>query len=196
MPEEVKNLTDTIGEASLRGHLKAEGGRADRIAILYPSGSEGRQGFAHRARSYSWCSEEPGLPGPPEDHGAELRCKHRTCMADEFAQAGSLMAWPEFYFTPELREDSPVFKTCDAGPDGAGGEDYPARASEADASPALGRISTYDRSLPHSACYGHVAAHHACERGVKPGVPDDLVWYRGKSIGLELKSRRGRCSRS
>jgi len=34
------------------------------------------------------------------------------------------------------------------------------------------------------------------KRGVKPGVPDDLVWYRGKSIGLELKSRRGQCSRS
>jgi hypothetical protein len=34
------------------------------------------------------------------------------------------------------------------------------------------------------------------QRGVKPGVPDVLVWYRGKSIGLELKSRRGQCSRS
>ena len=34
------------------------------------------------------------------------------------------------------------------------------------------------------------------KRGVKPGVPDNLVWYRGKSIGLELKSRRGQCSRS
>jgi hypothetical protein len=44
---------------------------------LYPSGSEGRQGFADRARSHSRCSEEPGLPSPPEDRGAELRCKHR-----------------------------------------------------------------------------------------------------------------------
>jgi hypothetical protein len=42
------------------------------------------------------------------------------------------------------------------------------------------------------------------KRGVKPGVPDVLVWYRsvrraqsrGKSIGLELKSRRGQCSQS
>jgi hypothetical protein len=34
------------------------------------------------------------------------------------------------------------------------------------------------------------------QRGVKPGVPDVLVWYRGKSIGLELKSRRGQCSPS
>ena len=34
------------------------------------------------------------------------------------------------------------------------------------------------------------------QRGVKPGVPDVLVWYRGKSIAIELKSRRGQCSRS
>jgi hypothetical protein len=29
----------------------------------------------HTARSHSRCSEEPGLPSPPEDRGAELRCK-------------------------------------------------------------------------------------------------------------------------
>jgi hypothetical protein len=34
------------------------------------------------------------------------------------------------------------------------------------------------------------------QRGIKPGVPDVLVWYRRKSIGLELKSRRGQCSPS
>jgi hypothetical protein len=34
------------------------------------------------------------------------------------------------------------------------------------------------------------------KRGVKPGVPDVLVWYRGKSIMIELKSRRGQCSPS
>ena len=34
------------------------------------------------------------------------------------------------------------------------------------------------------------------KRGVKPGVPDVLVWHRGKSITIELKSRRGQCSRS
>jgi hypothetical protein len=34
------------------------------------------------------------------------------------------------------------------------------------------------------------------KRGVKPDVPDVLVWYRGKSITIELKSRRGQCSRS
>jgi hypothetical protein len=33
------------------------------------------------------------------------------------------------------------------------------------------------------------------KRGVKPGVPDVLVWYRGRSIAIELKSRRGQCSR-
>jgi hypothetical protein len=34
------------------------------------------------------------------------------------------------------------------------------------------------------------------KRGVKPGVPDVLVWYRGKSITIELKSRHGQCSPS
>jgi hypothetical protein len=31
-------------------------------------------------------------------------------------------------------------------------------------------------------------------RGVKAGVPDTLVWHRGKSITIEMKSRGGRCS--
>jgi hypothetical protein len=34
------------------------------------------------------------------------------------------------------------------------------------------------------------------KRGVKPGVPDVLVWYCGISIAIELKSRRGQCSPS
>jgi hypothetical protein len=34
------------------------------------------------------------------------------------------------------------------------------------------------------------------KRGVKPGVPDVLVWYFGSSITIELKSRRGQCSPS
>ena len=32
------------------------------------------------------------------------------------------------------------------------------------------------------------------QRGVQPGVPDVLVWYRGRSVALELKSSRGKCS--
>jgi hypothetical protein len=31
-------------------------------------------------------------------------------------------------------------------------------------------------------------------RGVKPGTPDELILYRGKLIGIELKSRSGRCT--
>jgi hypothetical protein len=34
------------------------------------------------------------------------------------------------------------------------------------------------------------------KRGVKAGVPDVLVLYRGKLIAIELKSRHGKCSRS
>jgi hypothetical protein len=33
-------------------------------------------------------------------------------------------------------------------------------------------------------------------RGCKAGVPDILILYRGKLITIELKSRRGQCSRS
>jgi hypothetical protein len=31
-------------------------------------------------------------------------------------------------------------------------------------------------------------------RGVKAGTPDMLIWHRGKSIAIEMKSRGGRCS--
>jgi hypothetical protein len=34
------------------------------------------------------------------------------------------------------------------------------------------------------------------QRGVKAGVPDVVVWYRGKSITIEMKSRQGKCSAS
>ena len=34
------------------------------------------------------------------------------------------------------------------------------------------------------------------KRGVKPGVPDVLVWYCGHSIAIELKSRSGKCTAS
>ena len=33
-------------------------------------------------------------------------------------------------------------------------------------------------------------------RGVKPGVPDLVVWYRGRSITIELKSPHGQCNRA
>ena len=32
------------------------------------------------------------------------------------------------------------------------------------------------------------------QRGVKPGVPDIVILYRGKLIAIELKSRCGKCS--
>lgn len=31
-------------------------------------------------------------------------------------------------------------------------------------------------------------------RGVRPGTPDILIWYRGNTIALEMKSRHGRCN--
>jgi hypothetical protein len=34
------------------------------------------------------------------------------------------------------------------------------------------------------------------KRGVKAGVPDTLVLHRGKLVGIEMKSRQGRCTPS
>src|SRR5262249_29234493 len=46
--------------------------RADRLAVLYPAGSEGRQCAAHRARSHPRHPEELGIPAQPQDGGPEL----------------------------------------------------------------------------------------------------------------------------
>lgn len=34
------------------------------------------------------------------------------------------------------------------------------------------------------------------KRGVKAGLPDILIWYCGRSIAIELKSRYGKCTRT
>jgi carboxyl-terminal processing protease len=44
VPEELKARTDTSGEASLRGHLKAQGDEQTGSQSYIPAGSEGRQG--------------------------------------------------------------------------------------------------------------------------------------------------------
>jgi hypothetical protein len=44
--------------------------------------------------------------------------------------------------------------------------------------------------VTHSALAGWLRKR----RGVKPGVPDTLIWQRRKSIAIEMKSRGGRCS--
>ena len=61
VPDELKARTDTKGEASLRGHLKAEGDEADRLAVLRPAGSEERQGAATWR---STCSAAPRSTRP------------------------------------------------------------------------------------------------------------------------------------
>ena len=51
VPDDLKARTDTKGEASLRGHLKAEGSEEDRVAVLRAAGRKGRQGAQGGARS-------------------------------------------------------------------------------------------------------------------------------------------------
>ena len=54
VPDELKAATDTKGEASLRGHLKAKA-RGDRLAVLRAAGREGRPGAQDgRDRSAAW----------------------------------------------------------------------------------------------------------------------------------------------
>src|SRR6516165_11462778 len=46
--------------------------RADRLAVLYPAGSEGRHGASHCARSHPRHPKELGLPAESQDGGPEL----------------------------------------------------------------------------------------------------------------------------
>jgi carboxyl-terminal processing protease len=67
VPEEVKSLTDTIGEASLRGHLKAEGDEQTGSQSYIPSDPKDDKAL-HTALDLIRGVQK-------EDRGAELRCK-------------------------------------------------------------------------------------------------------------------------
>src|SRR5262249_60662826 len=51
---------------------------ADRLAVLHPAGSEGRQSAAHGARSHPRHRQEFGLSAEPENWGAELASPSRA----------------------------------------------------------------------------------------------------------------------
>ena len=72
VPDELKARTDTKGEASLRGHLKAEGRRGVRLAVLRAAGRKGRQGAQDGARPAARHHHQRGLPAESEDGRAEL----------------------------------------------------------------------------------------------------------------------------
>ena len=71
VPEELKARTDTQRRGLAARPPQGRRRRADRLAVLHPAGSEGRQGAPHRARSHPRHPEELGLPAEPEG-GAEL----------------------------------------------------------------------------------------------------------------------------
>jgi len=56
---------------------QGRGRRADRLAVLHPAGSEGRQGAPHRARPHSRHPEKLGLPAEPQDGAPELGSRYR-----------------------------------------------------------------------------------------------------------------------
>src|SRR5262249_35487924 len=64
--------TDPARRASPPRPPQGRGRRPDRLAVLYPAGSEGRQGAPHRARSYPRHPEELGLSAESKVRGAEL----------------------------------------------------------------------------------------------------------------------------
>ena len=72
VPEELKARTDTKGESSLRGHLKAEGDEADRLAVLRAAGPEGRQGAEVGARPDPRRDHEFGLPAECQARGEPI----------------------------------------------------------------------------------------------------------------------------
>ena len=60
--------TDTKGEASLRGHLKADRARKQTGSQSYvPPDAEGRQGAQHGARAAARHDAELGLPAERQD---------------------------------------------------------------------------------------------------------------------------------
>ncbi len=82
VPEDQKARTDTKGgEASLRGHLKAEGDEENRLARLCPAGREGRQGAARRRRAHPRRAKERSLSARPEAGGAELTSRPTRLIA-------------------------------------------------------------------------------------------------------------------
>ena len=72
VPDELKARTDTKGEASLPGHLKAEGQREVGFAILRPAGRKGRQGAQRGARPSARRDHQCGFPAESKDRRTEL----------------------------------------------------------------------------------------------------------------------------
>ena len=73
VPEEVKSLIDTIGEASLRGHLKAEGDEQTGSQSYIPPDPKGDKALHTALDLIRGVQKNPGLRSPPEYRGAELK---------------------------------------------------------------------------------------------------------------------------
>ena len=77
VPDDLKARTDTKGESSLRGHLKAEGDEQTGSQSYIPPGPEGRQGAQYGARPSARDDAELGVPAEPE--GSPCRTKAHGC---------------------------------------------------------------------------------------------------------------------
>ncbi len=89
VPDDLKNKTDTKGEASLRGHLKGDAGKEQTgLAVLRAAGSEGRQGAARGRRSPARRAGQFGLPAEPEGADSELSGNARDCNVPRGGRSG------------------------------------------------------------------------------------------------------------
>ena len=82
VPEELKARTDTRGEASLRGHLKAEGDEQTGSQSYVPPDPKDDKALHTALDLIRGDPEELGIPSEPEDRGPELaraaQCQHRV----------------------------------------------------------------------------------------------------------------------
>src|SRR5262249_45951754 len=86
VPEEVKSLTDTIGEASLRGHLKAEGDEQTGSQSYIPPDPKDDKALHTALDLIHGVQKNPGLLSPPAYRGTALEMQTPkksafTCLA-------------------------------------------------------------------------------------------------------------------
>ena len=98
VPDELKLRTDTKGEASLPGHLKAEGSEAVGFAVLCAAGRKERQGAQDGARSSARNGEQCRLPAESEGRRTELsETPTLTSRWGRESEFGAAKSRPEFF---------------------------------------------------------------------------------------------------
>jgi Peptidase family S41 len=125
VPDEFKLRTDTRSEASLSGHLKAEG---DEQSVRSPTSPRIPRTTRHSTpRSISCAaSEKLRLPAQSEHSGAEIGCANRVRMENdlhvicELAKRARALNWNDLDIC-NMRLSGRSDPSCDASQDQSGG---------------------------------------------------------------------------